>query len=61
VFVANYFTGATIQVAIQNKLSASVSGLVPGDTYVYSVSAISPGGFTTSASDIFTLPKKSGS
>jgi hypothetical protein len=47
-------------VSIQKKLSLSVTGLVPGDTYVYSVSAISPGGFTTSTSDIFTLPGKSG-
>ena len=57
VFVANYYTGATIDIVIQKKLSLSVPGLVPGDTYVYSVSAISPGGFSTSASDIFTLPK----
>jgi kumamolisin len=61
VFVANYFTHQTVDVVIQKKLSLSLTGLVPGNTYVYSVSAISPGGFTTSASDIFTLPKKSGS
>ena len=61
VFVANYFTGETVDMAIQKKLSLSLSGLAPGATYVYSVSAISSGGFTTSASDIFTLPKKSGS
>jgi subtilase family serine protease len=58
VFAANYYTGETINVAIQKKLSASLTGLVPGNTYVYSVSAISSGGFTTSAADIFTLPKQ---
>jgi kumamolisin len=61
VFVANYYTGQTVDVSIQKKLSLSVSGLAPGGTYVYSVSAITSGGFTNSASDIFTLPKKSGS
>ena len=60
-FAANYFTGATVKVAMQKKLSGTLTGLVPGDTYVYSVSAISPGGLTNSAADIFTLPAKSGS
>ncbi len=61
VFVANYFTGQTVDVVIQKKPSLGVTGLSPGATYVYSVTAISPGGLSTSAPDIFTLPAKSGS
>ncbi len=56
VFVANYETGATVAALLQKKLTASVAGLAPGNTYVFSVSAISPGGFATSPSDIFNVP-----
>ncbi len=57
VFVANYDTGATVDVALQKTRSATVAGLAAGNTYVFSVSAVSPGGFTTSAPEIFSVPK----
>ena len=47
----------TVEVALQKERSATLTGLVPGKTYVVQIVAISPGGETVSPPDYVTTPK----
>ena len=54
---ANYDTGAAAAETVQTGTSAVLTGLTPGTTYYFYVVAVSRGGSTGSAYDIFTTPK----